>query len=34
MILKINLFEEGKKIVIDEVVKHNGIINKSVKSQI
>ena len=31
---KINLIEEGKKIGIDEVIKHNEIINKSLKSQI
>ena len=30
----INLIEEGKKIGIDEVIKHNEIINKSLKSQI
>ena len=35
MILKENdLIEEGKKIGIDEVIKHNEIINKSLKSQI
>ena len=31
---KINLIEEGKKIDIDEVIKHNEIVNKSLKSQI
>ena len=31
---KINLIEEGKKIGIDEVIKHNEIVNKSLKSQI
>ena len=31
---KINLIEEGKKIGIDEVIKHNESINKSLKSQI
>ena len=31
---KINPIEEGKKIGIDEVIKHNEIINKSLKSQI
>ena len=31
---KINLIEEGKKLGIDEVIKHNEIINKSLKSQI
>ena len=31
---KINLVEEGKKIGIDEVIKHSEIINKSLKSQI
>ena len=32
---KINLTEEGKKkIDIDEVIKHNEIINSSLKSQI
>ena len=31
---KINLIEEGKKIGIDQVIKHNEIINKSLKSQI
>ena len=30
----INLIEEGQKISIDEVIKHNEIINKSLKSQI
>ena len=29
---KINLTEEGKKIGIDEVIKHNKVINKSLKS--
>ena len=29
-----NLTEEGKKIGVDEVVKHNEIINKSLKLQI
>ena len=29
---KINLIAEGKKICIDEVIKHNEIINKSLKS--
>ena len=31
---KINLVEEGKKIGIDEVIKHSEIINKSLKFQI
>ena len=31
---KINLIEEGKKIPIDEVIKHNEIIIKSLKSHI
>ena len=31
---RINLIEEGKKLGIDEVIKHNEIINKSLKSQI
>ena len=31
---KINLTEEGKKIGIDEVIKHIEVINKSLKSQI
>ena len=31
---KINLIEEGKKIGIDQVIKRNEIINKSLKSQI
>ena len=31
---KTNLIEEGKKIDIDEVVKHNEIINKILKLQI
>ena len=31
---KINLIEEGKKLGIDEVIKYNEIINKSLKSQI
>ena len=31
---KNNLIEEGKKINIDKVIKHNWIINKSLKSQI
>ena len=31
---KINLIEEGKKIGIDQVIKHNEIINKTLKSQI
>ena len=30
---KINLIEEGKKIGIDEVIKHNEIINNRLKSQ-
>ena len=30
----INLFEEGKKKDIDEVIKQNEIINKSLKSQV
>ena len=29
---KINLIEEGKKIGINEVIKHNRIINNSLKS--
>ena len=28
---KINVIEEGKKIGIDEVIKHNKIINNSLK---
>ena len=31
---RINLIEKGKKIVIDEVIKHNEIIRKNSKSQI
>ena len=31
---KINLIEQSKKIGIEEVNKHNGIINKSLKSPI
>ena len=31
---KINLTEEGKKIAIYETIKHNKIINKSLKSKI
>ena len=31
---KINLTEEGKKIGIDEVIKHIEVINKSLKSHI
>ena len=31
---KINIIEESKKLGIDEVIKHNEIINKSLKSQI
>ena len=31
---KNDLIEEGKKTSIDEVIKHNEIINKSLKSQI
>ena len=31
---KMNLIEKGKKIGIDENVKHNNIINNSLKSQI
>ena len=31
---KINLIEEGKKIGIDEIIKHNEIINNSLKSKI
>ena len=31
---KINLIEEDTKIVIDEVIKHNEITIKSLKSQI
>ena len=31
---KINLIEEGKKIGINEDIKHNKIINKSLKPQI
>ena len=31
---KINLIGEGKKIGIDEVIKHSEIIKKSLKSQI
>ena len=31
---KVNLIEEGKKIDIDEVTKHNEIINNSLVSQI
>ena len=29
---KINLIEEGKKIGINEIIKHNKIINNSLKS--
>ena len=29
---KTNLIEDGKKIAIDEVIKHNGIIHKSLES--
>ena len=31
---KINLIEEGKKIGIDEIIKHNETINNSLKSKI
>ena len=31
---KIYLIEKGKKIGIDEAIKHNGIIKKCLKSQI
>ena len=31
---KINLIEEGKRIDIDEIIKHNEIINNSLKSKI
>ena len=31
---KINLIEEGKKIRIDEIIKHNETINNSLKSKI
>ena len=31
---KISLIEKGKKTGIDKVLKHNEIINKSLKSQI
>ena len=31
---KINQIKEGNKISIDEVIKHNEIINKGLKSQI
>ena len=31
---KINLIEEGKKIGIDEIIKHNEIINNNLKSKI
>ena len=31
---KINLIEKGKKIGIDEAIKHSGIIKKCLKSQI
>ena len=31
---KTNLIEEGKKIGVDKVIKHNEIINNSLKSQI
>ena len=31
---KINLIKECKKLIIDEVIKHNEIINKSLSSQI
>ena len=31
---KVNLIEEDKKIGIDEIIKCNGIINNSLKSQI
>ena len=32
--IKINLIEEGKKIGIDQVIKHNEVTNKSLKFQI
>ena len=31
---KINLTEEGKKIAIYEIIKHNKVINKGLKSKI
>ena len=31
---KTNLIKEGKKLGIDEVIKHKEIINKSLRSQI
>ena len=31
---KINMIEEGKQIGIEKVIKHNEIINNSLKSQI
>ena len=31
---KSNLIEDGKKIAIDEVIKHNGIIHKSLEPQL
>ena len=31
---KINLIEEGKRLDIDEIIKHNEIINNSLKSKI
>ena len=31
---KINLIEEGKTIGIDEVIKHNEVINNNLKSQV
>ena len=31
---KINLIQEGKKIGIDEVIRHSEIVNKSLKSYI
>ena len=31
---KVNLIEEGKKIGIDEIIKHNEIINNGLKSKI
>ena len=33
-IQKINLIEKGKKAGTDEVIKHNEIINNSLKSQV
>ena len=31
---KINLIEEGKKTGVDEIIKHNGVINNNLKPEI